>query len=70
MALRSFLDQLQDQLTCQCSWGKSLVTQGYFIEKTMLIVLNRAHAVQIELRRKGGVGAVVHHYTWDNPHLG
>ena len=27
-------------------------------------------AVQIELRRKGEVGAVVRQFTWDDPHLG
>ena len=71
MALRSFLDLLEDQITCQFHWVKPLVTQGYYIEKTKLIVLNRAqHAVQIELRRKGGVGAVVHQFTWEDPHLG
>ena len=69
MALRSFLDSLSNQLTRQCPWVKSLVTQGYFIEKTKLIVLNHAHAVQIDLRRQGGVGAV-RQYTWEDPHLG
>ena len=61
MALRSFLDLLEDHLTVMCPWVKSLVCQGYYIEKTKLVVLNRAHAVQIELCRKGGVGAIVHH---------
>ena len=69
MAFRSFLDQLSDQLTRQCPWVKTLVNQGYFIEKTKLIVLNRTHAVQIELRREGGVGAVPQ-YSWEDPHLG
>ena len=56
--------------TVQCPWVKSLVSQGYYIEKTKLIVLNRANAVQIELRRQGGVGAVVRQYTCTEAPLG
>ena len=69
MALRSFFDSLEDHITCQCPMVKSLVAQGYYIEKTKLIVLNTAHAVRIELRRQDGVGAVCQ-FTWEDPHLG
>ena len=33
--------------------SRSLVNQGYITEKNRIIVLNRAHAVKIELRRVG-----------------
>ena len=63
MTLLSFLDQLEDYLSVTYSWVSSLVTQGYYVEKTKLIVLTRAHAVQIELCRKGGVEALVRQYS-------
>ena len=70
MTLLSFLDQLEDYLSVTYSWVSSLVTQGYFVEKTKLIALTRAHVEQIELCRIGGVEALVHQHTWNDPHLG
>ena len=73
------MDLIGRQISKRLPSSRTLVNQGYNIEKNRVIILNRAHAVQIELRRARGdvritfaIGCsnVDRLFNWSDPHLG